>query len=332
MVDVVRKPSTDAIPRGGEGVVRHGFASFYGAPVLEDVRDLSADVGFLGVPFDLATNDRPGSRFGPGAVRDASVRFHSPGLAGWVDAERGVRILEGVSMVDVGDVDIRTVGLMENFDTITEAARLVRRSGAFPVFVGGDHAITFAIVRAFDDTPLTIVQFDAHQDYTDEKFGVRYSHDNQMRRCHELPHVRGIAQVGIRGLLERAEPWEAARANGVQVVPAARLIQEGVEQALSGLEIEPPVYLTLDVDVMDPAAIAGTGYPQPGGLSYYLLKDALFYVASRHDVIGFDVTEINPLYDPAGITARTGAILILDLLGAVFTRRADTRERSGKDY
>lgn len=331
MVDVVRQPSTDAIPRGGEGVVRHGFASFYGAPVLEDVRDLTADIGFVGVPFDLATNDRPGSRFGPAAVRDASVRFHSPGRAGWLDAERGVRILEGVSMVDVGDVDIRTVGLMENFDTITEAARLVRRSGAFPVFIGGDHAITFATVRAFDDAPITVIQFDAHQDYTDEKFGVRYSHDNQMRRCHELPHVRGLVQVGIRGLLERTEPWEAAHARGVQVVPAARLIREGVKDALSSLRIESPVYLTLDVDVMDPAAISGTGYPQPGGFSYYLLKEALLYLASRHDFVAFDVTEINPLFDPAGVTARTAAILILDILGAVFARRGAARGQGGGD-
>ncbi len=327
MVEVLRKPSTDAIPRGGEGVVRHGFASFYGAPVLEDLDDLVADVGFVGVPFDFATNDRPGSRFGPGAVRDASTRFHSPGLGGWLDAERDVRILQGVTMLDVGDVDIRTVGLMENLDRITEAARVVRQSGTFPVFVGGDHAITFAIVRAFDDTPLTIVQFDAHQDYTDEKFGVRYSHDNHMRRSHELPHVRHIVQAGIRGLLERTEPWEAAKQGGVQVVPALRLVREGADIALAGLRIETPVYLTVDIDVTDPAAITGTGFPQPGGLSYYQLKEALLHIASRYDVIGFDITEINPLYDPAGVTARTVANLILDVLGAVFQRRAGNGSR-----
>lgn len=324
MVEVLRKPSTDAIPRGGEGVVRHGFASFYGAPVLEDLHDLAADIGFVGVPFDFATNDRPGSRFGPSAVRDASTRLHSPGLGGWLDVERDTRILQGVSMLDVGDVDIRTVGLMENLDRITEAARVVRESGTFPVFVGGDHAITFAIVRAFDDAPLTIVQFDAHQDYTDEKFGVRYSHDNHMRRSHELAHVQHIVQAGTRGLLERTEPWEAAKQHGVQVVPALRLVRDGAAGALADLRIETPVYLTVDVDVMDPAAITGTGFPQPGGLSYYQLKEALLHVASRYDVVGFDVTEINPLYDQAGVTARTVANLILDVLGAVFQRRAGT--------
>ena len=99
-----------------------------------------------------ATNDRPGARFGPAAIRDASTRYEPDDeWAGWIDAESGVRILEGVSMADVGDIDVRTVDLLENFEIITEAARLVRRNCRVPVFVGGDHAITFPIVRAFDD-------------------------------------------------------------------------------------------------------------------------------------------------------------------------------------
>jgi agmatinase len=122
-------------------------------------------VGFVGVPFDAGTNDRPGARFGPAAIRDASTRYEpEDGWPGWIDAERGTRILAGVSMRDVGDVDVRTVDLLDNFEIITEAARLVRRNCRVPAFIGGDHAITFPLVRAFDDTPLTLIQFDAHQD------------------------------------------------------------------------------------------------------------------------------------------------------------------------
>ena len=319
------EPSTPAVPRGGEGAIRHGFTSFYGAPIVEDMDDWHADVGFAGVPFDAGTNDRPGARFGPAAIRDASARYHPmEEWAGYIDAERGTRILRDVSMADVGDVDVRTVDLLENFDIITEAARLVRRSCRVPVFVGGDHAITFPIVRAFEDTDLTLVQFDAHQDYTDEKYGVRFSHDNHMRRSSELPHVKRIVNIGLRGVLERFEPYEAALRDGVVIVPAERMVREGVAAALSALPEaagkRTPAYVTIDIDVLDPSGAPGTGYPEPGGINYYQLKEALLLVAERYDVVGIDVTEVDPVYDAAGVTARIAAKLILDLLGAVFAR------------
>jgi len=319
MTSTFRRPSTTASPSHAEGVMRHGFASFFRAPVVEDMDTWRADVGFVGVPFDAGTNDRPGARFGPAAIRDASTRYEPDAdWSGWIDAERGVRILEGVSMADVGDVDVRTVDLLENFAIITDAARLVRKNCRVPVFVGGDHAITFPIVRAFDEGPLTLVQFDAHQDYTDEKHGVRYSHDNHMRRSSELPHVRQIVQIGLRDVLERFEPYEAAQRDGVVIVPSERIVRDGVPAALASLPGGGPAYVTIDIDVLDPSGAPGTGYPEPGGINYYQLKDALLLVASRYDVLGFDVTEVDPIYDAAGVTPRTAAKLILDLLGAVF--------------
>ena len=333
MTTVFRRPSTAASPSHADGVMRHGFASFFRAPVVEDMETWRADVGFVGVPFDGGTNDRPGARCGPAAIRDASTRYE-PGeeWSGWIDAESGARILAGVSMADVGDVDVRTVDLRENFDIITEAARLVRRNCRVPVFVGGDHAITFPIVRAFDDLPdpsgLTLVQFDAHQDYTDDKFGVRYSHDNHMRRSSELPHVKQIVQIGLRGVIERFEPWEAAQRDGVIIVPAARIVREGVPSALSVLDAGAPAaggrpmrekaYVTIDIDVLDPGSAPGTGYPEPGGISYYQLKEALLLVARRYDVVGLDLTEVDPVYDAAGVTPRIAAKLLLDVLGGVF--------------
>jgi agmatinase len=321
MTTVFRRPSTAASPSHADGIMRHGFASFFRAPVVEDMAAWHADVGFAGVPFDGGTNDRPGARFGPAAIRDASTRYE-PGedWSGWIDAESGARILAGVSMADVGDVDVRTVDLRENFDIITEAARLVRRNCRVPVFVGGDHAITFPIVRAFNDTPLTLIQFDAHQDYTDDKYGVRYSHDNHMRRSSELPHVKQIVQIGLRGVIERFEPWEAAQRDGVIIVPAERIVREGVRAALSALPgaAREKAYVTIDIDVLDPASAPGTGYPEPGGITYYQLKEALLLVAQRYDVIGLDLTEVDPIYDAAGVTARIAAKLLLDVLGGVF--------------
>ncbi len=285
-----------------------------------------ADVGFVGVPFDGGTNDRPGARFGPAAIRDASTRYEPERRVARLDRRRDAasRILAGVSMADVGDVDVRTVDLLENFDIITEAARLVRRNCRVPVFVGGDHAITFPIVRAFDDAPLTLIQFDAHQDYTDEKYGVRYSHDNHMRRSSELPHVRQIVNIGLRGVLERFEPWEAAQRDGVIIVPAERIVREGVPAALASLprraKRATQAYVTIDIDVLDPAGAPGTGYPEPGGINYYQLKEALLLVAKQYDIVGFDLTEVDPIYDAAGVTPRIAAKLMLDLLGGVFAR------------
>jgi agmatinase len=301
--------------------IRRGWPTFFGARPVEDPQDVRADVAFLGIPFDQATNDRPGTRFGPLALREASMRFQSADGEGWLDAERGERLLRGVSLADVGDVDIRTVELEDNFGRITEAAAFLRSCCRLPVFVGGDHAITFPLVRAFEDRSLTVVQFDAHQDYTDERFGQRFSHDNQMRRVSELPFVRQIIQIGLRGALESSEPWDAARREGVQIVTSQRIVSEGVERALADVWPNGDTYVTMDIDVLDPAVAPGTGFPEPGGIGYYQLKEALLLVAQRASVVAFDLCEVNPNHDSAAVTARIAARLILDLLGAIFPSR-----------
>ena len=302
--------------------IRRGWPTFFGAPLADDPTAARADVAFLGVPFDQATNDRPGARFGPLSLREASMRFQPvDGDEGWLDAERGERILRGVSMMDMGDVDVRTLGLEENFQRITEAAAFVRSRCRVPVFVGGDHAITLPLVRAFDDCSLTVVQFDAHQDYTDEKFGQRLSHDNQMRRVSELPFLKRIVQIGLRGALEHVEPWEAALRDGVQIITSERIVREGVDAALADVRPNGDTYITIDIDVLDPAVAAGTGFPEPGGIGYYQLKEALLLIAQRTHIIAFDICEVNPTYDPAGVTARIAARLMLDLLGAIIPSR-----------
>jgi agmatinase len=307
-----------SLPAGRHGApIRRGWPTFFGAPPADDPADVRADVAFLGVPFDQATNDRPGARFGPLAVREASMRFQPVNGQGWLDAERGERLLRGVSMTDAGDVDIRTVELEQNFGRISEAAAFLRSRCRLPAFVGGDHAITLPLVRAFEDRSLTVVQFDAHQDYTDEKFGQRFSHDNQMRRVSELPFVRQIIHIGLRGALESTEPWEAARRDGVQIVTSERIVREGVEWALADVWPDGDTYVSIDIDVLDPAVATGTGFPEPGGIGYYHLKEALLLVAERASIVAFDVCEVNPYYDSADVTARIAARLMLDLLGAI---------------
>ncbi|MEX0801291.1 MAG: agmatinase [Dehalococcoidia bacterium] len=300
--------------------IRPGWPTFFGAPPAEDPEAVRADVAVLGIPFDAGTNDRPGARFGPLGVREASMRLapvNGDDGAGWLDAESGQTLLRGVSIVDAGDVDIRTISLEDNFGRITEAAAFLRSRCRLPVFVGGDHAVTFPLVRAFENGPLTVVQFDAHQDYTDDKYGQRFSHDNQMRRISELTFVQRIVQVGLRGALEHAEPYRAAVRDGVQTVTSERIVRDGVELALADVHPEGDTYVTIDIDILDPATAPGTGFPEPGGIGYYQLKDALLLIARRSRVIAFDLCEVNPTYDSAGVTARIASRLMLDLMGAI---------------
>lgn len=313
----------DDAARAGYGILRSGSPTFYGVPSAPELDKLKADVAFLGVPFDMGTNDRPGSRFGPRAIRDASLRFAEIGRDGWYDIEEDRHLLQGVRMVDCGDVNIRTVDFAENFDKITAAARLLRASGALPVFVGGDHAISYPLLRAFDGGPLQVVQFDAHLDFTDEWQGQRYSHDNHMRRSRELPFVTTMYQIGVRSLFERMEPVDAARAYGNIIVPAREMVRTGGAETINRLPLrDAPCYVTIDIDVLSPDIAPGTGFPEPGGISYYDLKDALAALARRTQVVALDLVEVGPWFDPpAAVTPRVAARLLLDFLGAIFARK-----------
>ena len=147
-----------------------------------------------------------------------------------------------------------------------------------------------------------------------------------MRRSSELPHIKQIVQIGLRGVLERFEPWEAAHRDGMIIVPAARIVEHGVASALSALIAHSggrreKAYVTIDIDVLDPGSAPGTGYPEPGGITYYQLKEALLLVAAQYDIIGLDLTEVDPVYDAAGVTPRIAAKLLLDVLGGVFANR-----------
>lgn len=309
--------------------VRPGWATFFGStPCLNLGQCSPPQIAFLGVPLDATTNDRPGSRAGPGAIREASMRWQ-PEEGGWLDVETGQTLLQGVSLADAGDVDIRVVDLAENFQRITRAVQTILQAGAFPVLVGGDHAITFPAVRAFAPRPLWVVHFDAHLDFTDNYRGVRYSHDNPLRRVRELPFVRGIVSLGVRGMLTYTPPYWEARELGVVMVPAAQFHRRGVEAALKGLPPLGDFYVSVDIDVLDPAVAPGTGYPEPGGLSYPQLKEALQRVATLGRPVGMDLTEVSPGFDPSGRTARTAAYLLLDFLGAAWATHPSLQKQQG---
>ncbi len=317
---------TEEIPGPSEAEQEFRFRppTFYGAPLCQRPGDLRADVAFLGVPFDLGTTLRPGARFGPSAIRTASGWWpyaDDDGIkaGGWYDLDLGRWILQGVTMADCGDVEIAPAEIALNLGRITTAVLAILRAGSFPVVVGGDHAITFPVLRAFGEhRPLHIVQFDAHQDFVDERRGTRLGHGNTMRRASELPFIESITQIGIRALQKYREPLDAARAYGVQVITASELRRQGAQVAAAAVPRGATCYISLDIDALDIALAPGTGTPEPGGLTYAELRDTLRAIVNRGRVVGLDLVEVSPPYDWAEVTARSAARVILDALEAVF--------------
>jgi len=293
-------------------------------------------VAFLGAPFDLGTTLRPGARFGPDAIRAASAWWQyardagvpAPGVAaarapapaeGWYDLDAGRWILKDVSMADWGDVRITPADLTANLDRITAGVRAVLEAGSLPVLVGGDHAVTYPAIRAFAGRgPLHIVQFDSHQDFNDERHGVRFGHGNVMRRASELPFVTGISQIGLRSLQKYTDTLDAARRYGLRTVSASELRRGGPRVAAAAVPARARCYLTLDIDGLDIASAPGTGTPEPGGLTFPEMRDAVRAIAARCRIVGLDLVEVSPPYDWAEVTSRTAARLLLDTLAAVF--------------
>lgn len=314
--------------------------TFFGAPPRGGTAAARSDVAFLGAPFDLGTTLRPGARFGPDAVRAASAWWQyardeaeakDAPPEGWYDLDSGRWILRGVSMADWGDVRIVPTELTGNLDRITEGVRAILDAGSLPVMVGGDHAVTYPAIRAFAGRgPLHIVQFDSHQDFNDERHGVRLGHGNVMRRASELPFVTGISQIGLRSLQKYTDTLDAARRYGLRTVSASTLRRGGPRAAAASVPAGARCYLTLDIDGLDIASAPGTGTPEPGGLTFPEMRDAVRTIARRCRIVGLDLVEVSPPYDWAEVTARTAARLLLDTLSAIFDESRGRRPRRGR--
>ena len=326
-----RRPRANAHASADPGLrVRHH--TFFGCPP-RDPAGGRTDLAFLGAPFDLGTTLRPGTRFGADAVRAASAWWQyarDDGRAapaeGWYDLDAGRWILRGVSMADWGDVRITPTHLTENLDRITAGVRAILEAGSFPVLVGGDHAVTYPAIRAFArGGPLHIVQFDSHQDFNDERHGVRFGHGNVTRRASELPFVTEITQIGLRSLQKYTDTLEAGRRYGIRTVSASELRRGGPGAAAAAVPAGVRCYLTLDIDGLDIATAPGTGTPEPGGLTFAEMREAVRAVAGRCTIVGVDLVEVSPPYDWAEITSRTAARLLLDTLAAIFDGGAPPR-------
>lgn len=302
-----------------------GLATFYRSPVCEALHEVDAEIAFLGIPYDGGIGFRPGTRFGPREMRNMSVRYsawggHTPN--GYWDVNRRTRFLKGVRMVDCGDVDIVYYDFETNRHNITSNIETLLDRAAFPVLIGGDHSVTFPNVCAFSRfDPLDIVHIDAHMDWRDQIGGVKYGNASPLRRSKELPFVRNMVHLGIRDVRTSDDQVADAEAAGAIVVTREEIRERGVGAVLERCPSLGNVFVTIDIDGLDPSIAPGTGSPTADGLLYHEVRGLLQGVTQRGNVVGFDLVEVNPMVDEHGRTCLLASTLVLEFLGAVFASR-----------
>jgi agmatinase len=300
-----------------------GICTFAKSPYQPDWTAIEADAAILGAPFDAGTQWRAGARFGPRGVRDASTLF-SFGHAGAYDHEDDATYLPAsVRLVDLGDADIVHTDTEQSHANIEKGVRAALASGALPVVIGGDHSVNIPCIRAFDtQKPFHILQIDAHLDFVDERHGVRHGHGNPMRRAAEQSYVTGLTQVGIRNVSSTArEGYSDARAMGSDILSVRQARALGPKATVARIPKGVPIYITIDIDAFCPSIAPGTGTPSHGGFLYYDVLEILQQVTRYHDIIGIDLVEVAPDYDPTGSTSVLAAQILMNLLGFVFFAR-----------
>ena len=295
-----------------------GIPSFLRADICTNLKALDADIAVMGVPTDEGSPFMPGSRFGPRSIREHSLRF---GKEGYYDHDSNkmflVHELTHRRLVDVGDADVLMTNIEATFENVTRMTRQVLDHGALPVVLGGDHAISFPVVRAFSD-PLHVVHFDAHIDYAPFVHGFEYTNSHAFRHIYRMPHVQTLTQVGIRSL-RNPQAWVADSLNdGNRIITMAELKRTSPMELVSRLPKDASCYVSIDIDVLDLPLIPGCVSAEPNGMSYAELRDVLFALAKHTEIVGFDLVEVNPQLDiGTGITSYLAAHTILEFLGRI---------------
>ena len=297
-----------------------GIPSYLRARIaLDPAAYAGARIGIAGVPFDEGSPFLPGSRMGPRAIREHSLRL--PQGAALYDPDTGEEYLgrelaEGL-IVDCGDVDIRPANPARTFELITEKVRGMLDAGLFPVVLGGDHSITWPIFAAFDQ-PMHVIQFDAHQDYEEITADLDRTNSHAFRHITGLDTCLSLTQVGIRGLRTTKKHVEAVRAAGNRVVCMTEARRLGAEGIAALLPEGSDVSVTIDVDALDLSIVPGCVSGEPDGLTFPQLMAALQAIAVRHRIRGFDFVEVNPPLDiGTGATAYLGALVVTGFLGFI---------------
>jgi len=279
------------------------------------------DFAVLGVPFDTAASNRTGQRYGPQHIRDFSVllRPYNP--------VQDVNIFEHCSGVDYGDIDVIPGNIHRTYENIESGLKPILDDDVVPIMMGGDHSITLGHLRAFYNKygPISLVHFDSHGDTWDDYFGEKYMHGTPFRRAVEegLIDTDHSIQVGMRGPLYGPEDIEDARDLGFEVIPMQKVRKIGKEKVLERIHNragEKPVFVTFDIDFLDPAYAPGTGTPEVEGPTTHEAFE-LVRGLDGLNFVGFDQVEVLPAYDSGQITAIAASSVIFEMISLIALKK-----------
>ncbi len=301
-----------------------GICSFAKYPICDNLDNLDADIAVLGVPYDVGVGFLSGSRLGPRRIREVSTHY-ARGDAGFYDPENKEQLLAApIKIVDCGDADVLHGDIEYSFQSIEWSIRKILEKGAIPAVMGGDHSITIPIGRALESlgSKVSVIQFDAHLDWTNNVGPQRYGNGSPMRRLSEMDHIDKMAQIGLRGLgSSRREDFEDAITYGSVLISSRDVQQLGPQGVLSRIPKADKYFVSIDIDGFDMSIAPGVGSPSPGGMNYNDVSDMLSGICQMGEIVGFDLVEVAPQYDPAGITCRLAAMTMLNMMAQVMKYR-----------
>lgn len=308
-------------------------SSFAGVPArtLDDLGD--AGVVIVGAPLDWGTTYRPGARFGPRAIREADYL----GADGWrPHLPTGINALDVLSVVDAGDLPVVPGYIDQSIDVVADAVERIARAGAVPIVLGGDHTIAFpdatGVARVHGFGKVALIHFDAHADTGESHYGQLHGHGTPMRRLIESGAVPGhrFVQIGLRGYWPGPETFAWMREQGMRSYMMSEITERGLDAvvdeavAYAAKDVD-AVFLSIDIDVVDPGMAPGTGTPEPGGLTSRQLMDTVRRLARDLNVVGADIVEVSPPYDgPGEITAFLANRVVLEVLNGMAERKVAT--------
>ena len=300
-------------PIGGNELARFsGPNTFMRLPAANDLKGL--DVAFLGIPMDIGTSWRSGTRFGPKQVRSESAMIRP------YNVQTGAAPFDSLQCADIGDLAINTFSLSDSLRIIQNSYDAILNYDVMPMAIGGDHSITLPILRSIAKRhgPVALIHIDAHADVNDEMFGERETHGTVFRRAYEEDLLRPekVYQIGLRGTGYTADDFKVAANWGFQQWPAPEIWHRPLDGL--GAEIrrdigEVPTYITFDIDSLDPSFAPGTGTPEIGGLTTPQVMQ-LIRALRGLNIVGGDLVEVSPPYDTSGNTALTAANILYEML------------------
>ncbi|MGU9957871.1 MAG: agmatinase [Arenicellales bacterium WSBS_2016_MAG_OTU3] len=300
-------------PLGGNEMPRFaGIATMMRLPQQKSAQEL--DACFVGVPFDIGTSNRSGARFGPRQIRAESCLLRPYNMA------TRAAPFDSLQVGDIGDVAINTFNLNKSMDIIEAAYKEILSHDCTPLTLGGDHTIALPILRAFRKKygPVGVVHVDAHADINEHMFGEPIAHGTPFRRAIEedLINPKRMVQIGLRGTGYAADDFDWPRSQGVRVIQAEECWYKSLSPFMDEIRQqlgEGPVYITFDIDGLDPAYAPGTGTPEVGGLS--IMQGLEIIRGCRGlNIVGGDLVEVAPAYDTSGNTSLVGANLLFEML------------------